>query len=442
MSRRINLALNGGLPLLAVQDRLIRSTARIRAIFGGYRSGKTRGCALALFANCLANPWTPEFGEDRPFSLVIGYTHKILVDSAYRELKAVIPKELVIKEPKSPSLELWLANGHVIKFRTAKGNIEGASACGVWLDEAHKLPDNKAYTNYQARASDVRTNRSLVLVSGLPERGWLEETFDKPEHRNDPDRLLLFASTVDNRYLQDHVIRNLRASVGAGDATRYIEGRWQTRPDIIFHCFSNQDHPAGSLWAWPGDKSRPVHLGFDIGQQGAIVVFQEVKRMCKRPLRAGGFEKREELGLHVVDELLPDNMSTREACRALKARGWSIAPKISQFFVDPTTRPDELQAIRDEFHGTDTRIVRHVRGDPQEEVEYGHDAVNAALHDADGNRRLTLFSGLPREKRSLLSVMHKYHRKNGRPVRDNVVDHVLDAFRYPVAHMLPIRTGA
>ena len=176
MAKSKQIVLNGGLPLLRAQEELLCSKARIRVILGQWRSGKTRGAALAFFANCLANPWRAEYGEDKPFSIVIGFTHKILVDSAYRELKAIIPRELILKERKSPSMEMDLANGHTIKFRTAKGNIEGASACGVWVDEAHRLPSADVYRNYQMRASDVRAAQNVVIVSGLPERGWLEET--------------------------------------------------------------------------------------------------------------------------------------------------------------------------------------------------------------------------------------------------------------------------
>ena len=146
------------------------------------------------------------------------------------------------------------------------------------------------------------------------------------------------------------------------------------------------------------------------------------------------------LGLHVVDELLPDNQSTEAAKKMAKARGWRIDPSRSMIFVDPTARGDELAAIRREFFGEATRIVKKARGDEAEVVEYGIDCVNAALLDVDSNVRLTVSSSLPRQQRSLLTVITRYHRgPNGRPVRDDTVDHAVDCLRYPVVHLLPIR---
>ncbi len=429
---RATIALNAGRRLLRTQEQLLRSTAIIRAIFGGWRSGKTRGCALALIANAIANPWRADYGEDRPFSLVIGLTHKVLVDSAYREIKSILPPEMILKETKGASWEILLANGHVIKFRTAKGRIEGASACGVWLDEAHLLPDEQLFLNYQMRASDALGQRFLVLVSGLPESGWLQDTFDRPEHAADAMRLVLFARTADNHYNPPHVIEQFRSSVSRTTAIKYLEGQWMPREGVIYYEWDPRVH----LVDIPGDRSKPCHLGVDIGNQGAVLWFQEVDRTIKN---ARG-DVTKEKGLHVIDEILPDAQSVEQTMRTVAARGWVIHPTASIIFVDPTTRADEFESIRRVF-GTQIQIVRKFRGDKAENVEYGHDAVNAAFRDADGNVRLTLYSGLPRMQRSLITVITRYHRNaQGRPVRDDKVDHVLDSFRYPIAHFLPLKT--
>lgn len=424
--RMTTYPLNAGRRLIATQEQLLRSGAIIRAIFGGWRSGKTRGCALTFFANCIANPWRPEYGEDRPFSLVIAWTHKVLVDSAYRELKAIIPRQAILHERKGESWEIELINGHTIKFRTAKGAIEGASACGVWLDEAHLLPSEETFLNYQMRASDALGARFLVLVSGLPESGWLQDTFDRPEHHDDPTRLTIFASTADNPYNPPHVIEQFRSSVSRTTAIKYLEGRWMPRENVVYHEWDPRLHLVDDA----GDRGQHVHLSCDIGNKGALLFWQERQRV-----RGKGTA----LGLHVVDELLPDNLSTEAAMRLAAGRGWLIDPNRSIIFVDPTTRRDEFDSIRRVF-GDQIRIIRKERGDAAEVVEYGIDCVNAALRDVDGNVRLTMFRGLPKQQRSLLTVITRYHRgPQGRPVRDDTVDHVLDALRYPVAHFLPLR---
>jgi hypothetical protein len=435
MTRAPVIALNKGQRLLPAQDSLLRSRARIRAILGGWRSGKTMGAALAFLANCLANPWTEDYGEDRPWSMVVGYTHKVLVDSAHAALKNLIPREIILRERKSPSLEIELTNGHVIRFRTVKGAIEGATCCGVWIDEAHKIPTEKVFVNLLARASDPLARASLFLLSGVPEEGWLREKLDRPEHRADPDRFLVLCSANDNHYLPDHVLANMRSSTSYEAADKYIGGKWQAPAGVIYSGFSLLPYPGeGHLWNWPGDKSRPVHVGMDVGDLGAILLMQEVTR--KFPLPGG--RVLEAKGLHVVHEILPEKMSTLEACRMIKASGWRLDGN-SKICVDPTLSADEIASIRTVF-GSDVGIVRAKRGTEQEQVEYGIRCVQAALRDADKRVRLTFWSGLPRDQRSILTVLGRYHRgPTGKPVRDNKVDHAVDSLRYPVAHFLPVR---
>lgn len=431
MSATKTVAMNGGRPVLRTQEQALRSPATVIAIFGGWRSGKTTGAALKFLANCIANPWTPEYGEDRPYSIVIGLTRSVLRDSGYRELKRIIPKEAIARESNaSDDWSLTLTNGHVIKFKTAAGAVEGASACTVWLDEADKLPDETAYLNYQMRASDALGRRFLVIVSGLPESGWLEDTFDRPEHRDSPSRLTIFCATADNHYLPPHVLAEYRSSASKTNAIKYLEGRWMPKTGAIY----GEWRPSLHLVDDAGDKTQPTHLAIDPGAKGAALFLQERVRR----VRVGG-KIVEQLGLHVVDEwLCPREQTMLETARALKSRGWLIHPSRSMVFLDPTTRPDELAAVREVFG--DIRPITKARGEPAEKVEFGIDCVKAALLDADDNVRLTVYRGLPRgDGRNLLSALTRYHRKNGKPVRDDTVDHVLDCLRYPVAHLLPVR---
>lgn len=428
-----------GRPLLRTQDQLLRSAAIIKAIFGGWRSGKTRGCALAFLANCFANPWRQEYGGDHPFSIIIGITSNVLRDSAYREIKALLPSDLILRETKGQQWELLLANGHLIKFRTVKGALEGASACGVWLDEAHKIPSEEIFLNYQMRASDALGRRFLVLVSGLPESGWLQETFDRGDaSAEDRQRLVLFARTADNVYNPPHVIPQFRRSVSKKTAIKYLEGRWMPKESAVYFEYDTRVHLTDDA----GDRRRFVHLGIDIGNKACVLFLQErvvhLKQANGRPMVDGSNRPMTALALHVVDEILPEQMSTKQAMREAQARGWVIDPRQSCIFVDPTTRADEFDSIRSVF-GDEIRIVRKFRGKLEEKVEYGVDCVNAALMDCDNNVRLTFYRGLPRDARSILTVITKYHRGgNGKPVRDDIVDHACDALRYPVADLIPL----
>jgi len=426
----LQVALNGGRPLLAKQQQLVESRAFARGIFGGWGSGKTMGAALATIVHALRNPWTPEYGRDRPFSLVVGLTHKVLKDSAHRELMSVLPPELVLREWRSPDWEALLANGHMIKFRTVKGALEGASASGVWVDEAHLVREETVLLNYQARARDPRAASRMFLVSGLPEDGPVREMFDGQE---DANRIALLCSTYDNHYLPAEVVEQFKRSCASKSAIKYLEGKWMPAENAVYYEYSAITHVTAS----PIRRDATHHVSMDIGDQAAVLWLQEREVPIAKVQRG---RRLTAPGLHVVDEILPEQQSTRAVCRAIKARGHRLVKGESLIFVDPTIRRDELNAIYEELPGFD--VIRKRRGDKAEATEYGHACVNAALRNADGDVRLTFADSMPRTRRSLLSVIGKFRRdKRGRPVRDDTVDHVLDALRYPVAHLLPLLRG-
>ncbi len=436
----MRIELNGGDALLPTQDVLLSSDAYIRAIFGGWGSGKTRGAALCFLANCLANPWAREvYGDDRPFSIVMGTTRNVLRDSAHRELRALTPSALIARERTHPDWEWDLVTGHRIVFRTVKGLTEGASACGVWVDEVHLVPTEARWLNYQSRAREPRARRRLVLASGLPEHGWLQSVFDgypDAEHATvgrgasvrSGNRLTLFASSLDNHYLPAEVLEEFRRSASGKTAAKYIDGRWMTPERLVYFEFDPRVHIVDD----PGSRDQPVEVGLDVGDKSAVVFFQHRQRSCKN--EAG--RRFVSAGLHVVDELAPRQVSTEDVCRQIRDRGWLISPAKSALYVDPTIRRDEINAIRRVF--PDVPLVRKSRRGRADSTEAGHHAINAALRDADRNVRLTIGSHLPRDEDSLYYAILNFRRgPNGLPHRDDKIDHKVDALRYPVAHLMP-----
>ena len=193
--------------------------------------------------------------------------------------------------------------------------------------------------------------------------------------------------------------------------------------------------PARHLIDQPGHQHTPTHLGFDVGDQSAVIWVQETDRV----MDAGGRWIRGR-GLHVVDEWMPDQMSVAEIMRAVRERGWRLGAE-SVVCVDPKTRRDELAAIRAEL--PHVSIVKKRAGkDKAERVEYGHACVNVALKGADGVTRLTVHRGIGNHARGLVNSLPRYRRKpSGQPHRDDTVDHVADALRYAVAHLAPLARG-
>lgn len=441
--------INNGRELLPGQFELLTSSAWIRTIVGGYGSGKTMGAALTFIANCLLNPWEPKYGGDRPQSMVVGLTRGVMRDSSQKALRSLLPPGFIQSEHKQDNV--WvLINGHEILFKTAEGAIEGNNLVALWLDEAHRLK-SEAWANLQSRVREPRARQRLILISGLPEFGWLQDTFGRPDHYRDSQRCIVHCSTLDNVNLDPAIVAQLRSSVGATEADAYLLGKWRTAQDAVFYNYE----PARNVVRDVGDRNAPTHLTLDVGNRGAVLFFQVRQKRLRHKVH-GQWVESTGPALHFVDELLPENVSTEEACRLAAARGWRILSEdqarrasaqgrtveASYVFMDPRSNIDQIEAVRRVFGNV--RVIRKQRGQPGYDVDEGHRAMNAAFCDADGNVRLTLSDQLPTEKRSLRTSLPKIRRRpdGDGQIKDNITDHVGDAARYPVVHLLPLRTTA
>lgn len=429
MGGHATFVLNSGRPLLPAQYALLWSRAPTRVLLGGYGSGKTSGAALTLLAHAFANPWVPAYGDSRPFSIVMGKTTNVIRDSSYRELLAQTPPELIRKQWRTDgNWRLLLDNGHEIRFRTWSGSLEGANPCCLWLDEAHLL-DPDAWPNLAARPRDPLAASTLLLVTGLPVFGWMRELWGPGTDHPGVD--VVHASTYDNTYLPRSAVDRLRASCSAQEETVMMRGQWGTAANAVYYEWD----PLVHLVDDPGDPQQPCHLSLDVGERGAVLWLQTRQRTC----RTDTGRTYVSTGLHVVDELTPSNLSARAIARECKAKSWRLRPGVSNIYVDPATDRDEREQLEEAWPGVD--VVRRTKGEKAYYVEQGIRAVNAALRDADRNVRLTVYRGLPRTDRSLVTAIPRLRRDRpgGTVVKDNTSDHMaLDCLRYPVADLLPL----
>jgi len=408
------------------------SLITLLGVFGAWRGGKTTGEMLAALSLGIQNPWIEDYGGNRPTTLMVTETVTVMRDSMYAALTEVFPEGVIVREVRSPAWDIEIPNGHVYSLRTDRGAIEGATVCSTLVDEVHKMHHKKSYVNYSARASDARAAKNMVIACGLPiDNGWLREEFDRPD---DARRKAIYMRTADNTHLPPGYVDRLRSSCSAREARTLLDAEWHVFEGAIYDEFDATRHFARDV----GDKRRPVHIGLDAGHQAALVVAQEKERLLVRP---------GERGLVVVDEMLPDGTSVEGIMRSFLSRGWRLQPGYSYICVDPRIDDDQLASIRRVLaeHGLEgVAIEQKIRGDIAESVLYGIRCVQAALLDAAGNVRLTFTSDLPDVERGLRRSLVKYrwNPRTRQPVKDDKVDHVLDALRYIVAHVLPSAAAA
>jgi hypothetical protein len=435
--------LNSGLPALQVQYDVLKEERSLIGCFGSWRSGKTRGGAMRLARAGCSNPWRKIYGRTNPFSFVISETVNVLTDSTLPEMLSVLPREAILRVWEGRGNQrIRLINGHDYVFRTWSGAIEGGSACAVWLDEAHKLdgpqgPEH-AWRNYVMRATDTRSQHKVVIATGLPEFGYLSDLFNSPAT---DERVTYLCSLRDNFYLSKKDMDRLRASCTAEEAEVLIDGNWRKPQNVVYYAFDEFPAPKGNFVKTQGDRGRPVDIAMDLGDLGAILVSQ---RVSVWGINAQG-RRVKVPGVLVVDEYLPTAMGAEEALRAfLRDKSWHLDSS-SKIYVDPKASRDQLAAIAKVMGTGRAGGPQLVRQNPKNEAyarEYGYRCANVGFRDANGNRRLFLWSGMPREKRSLLTALRRHRRKpNGQPYRDNIIDHISDCLRYLVADQLPVLEG-
>lgn len=436
--RRGVATLFGGRPLLPSQARAVRaadarSPVTTLGILGGWGSGKTSAEVLVALVSAVQNPYRPVYGMNRPTTLMITETAKVLRDSLYAALTTVVPEGLIVREVRQPTWDLHLANGHVLALRSDAGSIEGLSVCTTIVDEVHKVGNKGDWINYSARARDPHAAKNFVVAAGLPvDNGWLREEFDRP---GDATRECILMRTTDNTGLSRAYVADLLSRVSDKERRTYLEAEWQTHDGAIYDSFSSRDHILDDT----GDTNAIVHIGLDAGHRGAVIVAQA------RPMILA--DGRQGTRIHVVDELYPDSTTAEAACREFLGRGWRVASSQpgrpgTVVCVDPKVSDDQILGIQRAFSERNHRvdIIKRGRGDPAEAVDYGIRAVQAALRDAAGNVRLTFSSKLSRShERAILVGLPKYRwdPRTRLPVKDNLTDHALDALRYLVCQLLP-----
>lgn len=414
----------------------------VMALLGAWGMGKTQGVARRFVIECLRNKKTSAYGEDQPKAAVCAPTNKVLHEATLPKLYAALPKELISKKRVAPPF-IELINGLKILLVSAESTMEGIDLAVFWIDEiSHPVfsSNPNLYLNYLARLRDKKSQRRTMMVSGLPLAGWVRENFDFPPE--DVNRVCIRGGMDDNydiitgeSFIPNDVKEQLMEACPSGQEGMIVHGEWGLPPGSTFPMFDSKVHVTSEK----GDPNRPVYLGIDIGNHGAIVVGQMV------PMQRKGItgEVRTEQGLLVVDQVLTEYESLEDALYRFKIETpWNVQPGKSIVCVDPTIRRDEETAIRKHLPGV--AIRRRNRGDDFYNVDNGIGHLQSCLKDALGNVRIKINDKLARTKFGIVESlqMTRTNPKTGIRIKDDSRDHVCDALRYLACEMLqPRREG-
>ena len=402
--------------------------ARIN-LLGGWGSGKTHGGARLALKYAARNPWTPVYRNNNPTGIIVAPTFRILKQSTMQQFDQVVPRSAIKKRRGPPHNDIMMANGFRWVLYSGEGEIEGLNACVFWVDEIqHPVfsGDGRRFLNLMARIRDQHSPNMCAITTGLPESGWVRDTFDKGDAA---DMLTVLCATKDNPNIPEATLQAFYDSCPSGQEEMLLEGRWMSPIGAIYPQYDASIHVVNKV----GDTRLPTHIGMDIGNYGAVVLAQEQLVTCKTITGHSQTHR----GLHVVDQMVLTDASVETMCYKIKTTTpWEIVPGRSTICVDPTIRRDEVLAIQKHFPGV--QIVKRDRGHETFPVEAGIRQVQRGLRDALGNVRLTFAPGLRGKQHGVLDFLQRYRRNDrGEPVKDNLRDHVGDALRYLVCELIP-----
>lgn len=216
----------------------------------------------------------------------------------------------------------------------------------AYIDEVTMMPSEWIFNRLLDRVRDPRALKSVVAGVGTPEKShWIYPRVMNPETDTpQPNITVIMDSALNNPLLPDHKFRNM-----AGASDEYIEaqlmGRWvkgsggEWFADVF--SFERHVHPMTITAREPGIR---FDIGWDPGHfRGAIVIAYMHPRLnawC------------------VIDEVNLEKMTTRDACKELKKRGYNRS-NIRSISMDPR----DAAKMRSSSEGkTDADIVREEMG--------------------------------------------------------------------------------
>ena len=338
------------------------------------------------------------------------------------KFKQLVPRALIKRKWGRPYPAVELVNGCVVEFTSFDAVIEGDDLAGLGVDEVHLLQGGAQLQNLRNRVRDPLARRRAFVCAGLPEAGWVREHFDLENYdeRERRRRQTMLVGTKQNTKLPKDHLRSILASCPSGYEQALVGGGWLPVQNAMYPQFSRS-------WNLVPDSEARVDqplevVGMDVGVSSAACLAQERRLENNRR------------GCLVVGDVVLKHASVYELATAVRDHrfGHLIQPGHTTIALDPTVRPDEVNAVKRVF--PKVRILIRKRTDPLYMVRPGQRLVKAALRNAEKQTSLHFIESLTKTKHGVVDAMLgvKFSERTGDRVKDDTLDHAEDALRYAV----------
>jgi hypothetical protein len=291
--------------------------------------------------------------------------------------------------------------------------LRGVGLDFIVLDEFADIDPEAFYETLRPTLSD---KEGAALFIGTPKGigNWAHELYQM--HLENPE---LWSShsytTLDGGNVSADEVEQARRDLDARTFRQEYMATFETYTGRIFYNFDRKLH----VKAWEGPKPEAVYIGmdFNIDPMSAVIMVRE-----------GDV-------LHVIDEIRMYSSNTKETVEEIHSR----YPKTKIWvYPDPAARARKTSA----GGATDITILQNAgfivkAPNAHNPVRDGINAVNSRLKNDRGDVMLYVDP----KCRHTIEALERYSYKEGtsQPDKDSGYDHMMDALRYAVDYMFPIK---
>lgn len=330
--------------------------AKVIAIFGGSRGGKTTHIANTILSAALmyggegsAVWWVaPTQGKTEIGLEKLAIGEKIGKGKAARRAKPMVPDELLHHVPSSPKSDrayVELVDGSKIHFKYASkdgGNLKGQAPVLAIMDEGCEVKERQNYSELNRRLME---GDGQLMISTTPVAGhWLkEEVYDvgvRVEDWKPGDEIAWTHITAfDNPWVSvefiEKEIRRHRKTGGEQEVRREIYGEWVSSGPLLWKHFDEKDHvlvePSYRVPADLGlvDVTAEATQGFFLGQKVSRYLGQDFNlwpmAACEIQVAYHPDDPKKTPIVIVPDEIVAKIATIYEHMESLKRRGYAGA---------------------------------------------------------------------------------------------------------------------
>jgi len=385
-----------------------QSPAKIRALFGGNRSGKTEAGAFELLRACHEPGvvvWACTINNEMLGSIVAKKLLKYLSPDDIQEIAWINKRQRI------PRL-IRLVNGaeiHCKSYEQGREAFQGAAVRRIWLDEEC---NRDIFEECQARI--VEFNRGDILLTMTPLKGLTWAWTDIHESKL-PDVQHWTMSLIENRFLPEESKTWFISRLSQDEREKRVAGHFMMLTGAVFKDFGEHNKikrfPIPSSWL----RIRSIDFGFanpfvclwiaQDDQEGDLYVYQEyyqARTLYKDHAQA--ILDKDFCGLDVPKGYMNTTVGDHDAQGRAELESFGIAVSAAK-----------------------------------KDVEIGIQEVNRrCMKQANGKPRLYIFDDLLPPDFHIIDEIQRYKYKKpfaGRNISEEpekIDDHTCDALRYGV----------